>query len=57
MNFDLLWGNDIISQQDKTPERITEDNQNLTNYNVNYKDGKRLSILKHIIIRTANFAA
>lgn len=46
MNFDLLWGNDIISQQDKTPERITEDNQNLTNYNVNYKDGKRLSILK-----------
>lgn len=46
MNFDILWGNDIISQQDKTPERITEDNQNLTNYNVNYKEGKRLSILK-----------
>ncbi len=46
MNFDILWGNDIISQQDKTPEKITEDNQNLTNYNVNYKEGKRLSILK-----------
>jgi hypothetical protein len=46
MNFDLLWGNDIVSQQDKTPERITEDNQTLTNYNVDYKEGARLSILK-----------
>lgn len=46
MNFDLLWGNDIVSQQDKNPERITEDNQALTNYNVDFKEGKRLSILK-----------
>ena len=46
MNFDLLWGNDIVSQQDKNPERITEDNQMLTNYNVDFKEGKRLSILK-----------
>lgn len=46
MNFDLLWGNDIVSQQDKTPECITEDNQTLTNYNVDYKEGERLSILK-----------
>ena len=46
MNFDLLWGNDIVSQQDKNPERITEDNQTLTNYNVDYKEGARLSILK-----------
>ena len=46
MNFDLLWGNDIVSQQDKTPEKITEDNQTLTNYNVDFKEGKRLSILK-----------
>ena len=46
MNFDLLWGNDIVSQQDKTPEKITEDNQYLANYNVDYNDSDRLSILK-----------
>lgn len=46
MNFDILWGNDIVSQDSKTPERIVEDNQNLTNYNINFKEGKRLSILK-----------
>lgn len=46
MNFDLLWGNDIVSQCEKTPEKIMEDNQHLTNYNVNYKDGEKLSILK-----------
>ena len=44
MGFDLLWGNDIVSQMDKTPEKITEDNQYLTNYNVQLK--KHLSILK-----------
>lgn len=46
MNFDILWGNDIVSQQSKTPECIVEDNQNLTNYNINFKDGEKLSILK-----------
>lgn len=46
MNFDLLWGNDIVSQQDKTPEKITEDNQALANYNVDFKEPERLSILK-----------
>lgn len=46
MNFDLLWGNDIVSQSEKTPEKITEDNQHLANYNVNYKQGEMLSILK-----------
>lgn len=46
MNFDILWGNDIISQSDKTPEKITEDNQNLTNYNVSTDKKKYLSILK-----------
>ncbi|MFI3300477.1 MAG: hypothetical protein R3Y28_03560 [Candidatus Gastranaerophilales bacterium] len=45
MKFDLLWGNDIISQFEKTPERIIEDNQHLTNYNVNFKQNM-LSILK-----------
>jgi len=46
MKFDVLWGNDIICQFDKTPEKITEDNQNLTNYNVKFKKGNMLSILK-----------
>lgn len=46
MKFDLLWGNDIISQFDKTPERISEDNQNLANYNIKFKKGNMLSILK-----------
>lgn len=46
MNFDILWGNDIICQQSKTPETIVEDNQNLTNYNINFKEGAQLSILK-----------
>lgn len=46
MSFDLLWGNDIVSQSEKTPEKIMEDNQHLANYNVNYKRGEKLSILK-----------
>lgn len=46
MNFDLLWGNDIVSQCEKTPEKIMEDNQHLANYNVNFKKGEKLSILK-----------
>lgn len=46
MKFDVLWGNDIISQFDKTPEKIMEDNQYLTNYNVKFKKGNMLSILK-----------
>ena len=46
MSFDLLWGNDIVSQSEKTPEKIMEDNQHLANYNVNFKKGEKLSILK-----------
>ena len=46
MKFDLLWGNDIVSQFDKTPERITDDNQNLASYNIKFKKGNMLSILK-----------
>lgn len=46
MKFDVLWGNDIISQFDKTPEKIMEDNQYLTNYNIKFKKGNMLSILK-----------
>ena len=46
MDFDILWGNDIVLQFEKTPEKIIEDNQYLTNYNVNFKEGEFLSILK-----------
>lgn len=46
MNFDLLWGNDIVSQSEKTPEKIDDDNKHLANYNINYKNGEKLSILK-----------
>lgn len=46
MAFDILWGNDIVSQFEKSPEKIMEDNQYLTNYNVKFKQGQFLSILK-----------
>ena len=46
MKFDILWGNDIISQFDKTPEKIMDDNQYLSNYNTKFKKGNMLSILK-----------
>lgn len=46
MKFDILWGDDIPAQSEKTPEKIVEDNQNLENYNTkNFKIGN-LSILK-----------
>ena len=46
MKFDLLWGNDIVSQFDKTPEKIADDNLELANYNIKFKKGNMLSILK-----------
>ena len=46
MNFDLLWGNDIVSQCDKNPENIVADNQHLANYNLTLKNSDYLSILK-----------
>ena len=46
MNFDILWGNDIVSQASKTPENIAEDNTHLSNYNTNLKSKLLLSILK-----------
>lgn len=46
MNFDLLWGNDIVSQSSKTPEQILEDNNHLSNYNVKLKSKNKLAILK-----------
>lgn len=46
MHFDLLWGNDIVSQSYKTPEAIAEDNLYLANYNSSSKKSTPLSILK-----------
>lgn len=47
MGFDLLWGNDIVSQSYKTPETIVEDNSALANYNSEVEENKTLlSILK-----------
>ncbi len=47
MGFDLLWGNDIVSQSSKTPETIVEDNLTLSNYNIELDSNKApLSILK-----------
>ncbi len=46
MKFDLLWGDDIVAQNTKTPEQIINDNIRLATYN--QKNGKTnaLSILK-----------
>ena len=46
MGFDLLWGNDIVSQSYKTPEDIADDNLRLANYNSEAKKATPLSILK-----------
>ena len=47
MNFDLLWGNDIISQGDKKIKRIFEDMEVLEQYNSNLpENSQKLSILK-----------
>jgi len=46
MNFDLLWGNDIVSQSYKTPEAIADDNLKLSNYNSSSKKSAPLSVLK-----------
>lgn len=46
MKFDVLWGNDIPAQSEKTPEKIVEDNQNLEAYNTKNFNIDNLSILK-----------
>ena len=46
MNFDLLWGNDIVSQNSKTPRQIIEDNKKLEKYNKKYGSNNPLSICK-----------
>ncbi len=44
MNFDLLWGNDVISQMTKTAPAVIEDNKILEEYNQDAT--QTLSILK-----------
>lgn len=56
MHFDILWGNDIISQSDKTPTVIVEDNQTLTNYNVD-STKSMISILKTYNNQDGEFTA
>lgn len=46
MRFDILWGDDISAQSEKTPLRIIEDNQDLAGYNRNNFKIENLSILK-----------
>lgn len=46
MKFDLLWGDDIVSQSIKTPEQIINDNLRLSTYNQKQAKTNPLSILK-----------
>ena len=46
MNFDLLWGNDIVFQSAKTPKEIIKDNKALEEYNARFGKPNCLSILK-----------
>ncbi|MBR2068970.1 MAG: hypothetical protein IJ877_04325 [Candidatus Gastranaerophilales bacterium] len=46
MKFDLLWGDDIVSQSIKTPEQIINDNIRLSTYNQKGSKANPLSILK-----------
>lgn len=56
MKFDLLWGNDIISQFEKTPAQIVEDNQFLAAYNSKFAENP-LSVLKTYNNQDGEFSA
>jgi hypothetical protein len=47
MNFDVLWGNDIVSQSYKTPEAIADDNLNLSIYEQNNHNCSRQGYSRH----------
>ncbi len=57
MHFDLLWGNDIISQSAKTPKQIIEDNEYLENYNKQNGGKNPLSVLKSYNNQDGEFEA
>lgn len=47
MSFDILWGNDIVSQFTKNPAQIINDNEYLSRYNSEINENKpKLSIIK-----------
>lgn len=46
MKFDVLWGDDIAAQSEKTPEKIVDNNQDLSHYNTKNFQIADLSILK-----------
>lgn len=46
MGFDVLWGNDILNQSEKTPYEIIKNNQDLNDYNEENPKSPSLSILK-----------
>ena len=57
MNFDLLWGDDIVSQSYKTPSAISDDNLYLSNYNSSTKKSTPLSIMKSYNNQDGEFEA
>lgn len=57
MGFDLLWGNDIISQFAKTPLEIVENNQELCDYNKKNLNLNDLSIMKSYNNQDGEFRA
>lgn len=57
MKFDLLWGDDIVSQSDKTPAEIIKDNQYLANFNIPLYNSSKLSILKTYNNQDGEFAS
>ncbi|MBQ3641663.1 hypothetical protein II906_07055 [bacterium] len=46
MNFDLLWGNDVKTDNEKIPSDIINDNRELQNYNTSSDSASLLSIIK-----------
>lgn len=57
MSFDVLWGNDIISQYQKNPQEIINNNQDLEQYNTNKNGETNLSILKSYNNQDGEFRA
>lgn len=46
MNFDLLWGNDVKTDYEKTPTEVINDNRELQNYNSSIFKNDFLSVIK-----------
>jgi len=57
MKFDLLWGDDIVSQSDKTPAEIIKNNQYLANFNIPLYNMSKMSILKTYNNQDGEFAS